>query len=150
MGMILGGPSAYKVFHHPRASIAVALHWVNHEPAMALFPHPERIGASGFIICLSSLHKYANKDGSPTPYLIAQAAKAAQVMAMDTTSFTLHAIADAIMAHVEDVVKMPPMPDSLRKGGGKPVGTISLIADGKKITEAEVMDLPPGASETFH
>ena len=147
MGMILGGPNCYRVFLHKRAGIACALHWINGEPAMALFPVPKRLGGAGFVICLSALHKYANKDGSPTPYLVQQAAKAAAVMAMDTTRFTINAIADVIMERIEDVVKMPPMPDSLRKSKGKPVGTIAVIANGQKVTEAEVMDLPPSVND---
>lgn len=149
MGVILGGPSSYKQFLHRKAGICVALHWVNGEPAMCLFPVPKRLGAQGFIICLSALHKYANGNGSPTPYLVEQAANAARRMAMSADVFTIHAIADAIMEHVEDVVKMPPMPDSLRKGKGKPVGTISLKSEGKTVFERELLELPPG-SESIH
>lgn len=143
MGLILGGPKAHKIFLHKRAGICVALHWVNDEPAMALFPVPNRLGAQGCIICLSALHKYARRDGGPTPYLVAQAMEFAKRMAMGTDTHTVHAIADAIMTHVEDVVKMPPMPDSLRKGKGKPLGTISLTQSGRKVIEAEIMDAPP-------
>lgn len=149
MGVILGGPSSYRQFLHQKAGICVALHWVNGEPAMALFPVPTRLGAQGFIICLSALHKYARRDGGPTPYLVMQAANAARRMAMGDDTHTIHAIADAIMAHVEDVVKMPPMPESLRRGGGKPVGTISLKSEGKTVFERELLELPPG-SESLH
>lgn len=146
MGVMLGGETAYRVFHHKRAGICCALHWLNGEPAMALFPYPARLGAQGVMIPLASLHKYANRDGSPTAYLVAKSAEYAQRMAMGADRFTIHHIADVISTHIEDVVKMPPMPDELRKGKGKPIGTMSVIADGKKLIEAEVMDLPPGVS----
>lgn len=143
MGIILGGPKAWKVTK--KGNIACAFHWVNKEPAMCLFPVPKRAGGAGFIICLSALHKYANSDGSPTPYLISQAVTAANVMALDTTRATYHLIADVIMLNIPDLVRMPPKPESMTReeeNAGAVVGEMSLIQGGRTVAQREVRDAP--------
>lgn len=139
MGMILGGPKAWKIFK--KGNIVCAMHWVNNEPAIVLFPHPKPMGAAGYIICLSAAHKYVNSDGYPTPYMIQASATAAQVMGLDITKMTISLIADVITEHIEDLVKMPPEPDWKEKE--KTVGEVSLLVDGNKIAEHEVTDRPP-------
>jgi hypothetical protein len=110
--------------------IVVAFHWVNGEPAMCLYPKRARaLGARGAaIICLSAIHKYAKSNGDPIPeYLIPKAIEAARVMGMDETRPTVKRIADAILESVEDLVKMPPEPDSLHGPQGRQIGEMSLI-----------------------
>lgn len=138
MGLIVGGPRAWKVAK--KGNVVRAYHWVNGEPAMVLFPAQKKIGAAAFVICLSAAHLYARADGYPTEYLVKQSITAAKVMAMDTERSTLRNIADVILDGMEDLIKMPPEP-TFPTARGRPVGQIKVISEGKVVTEAEV-DMP--------
>jgi hypothetical protein len=135
----LGGDKAWRI--RKFGDIVVAFHWVNGEPAMCLYPKiPRTLGNRGAaIICLSAIHKYVKSNGDPEPsYLIPKAIEAARVMGMDETKFTVKRIADAILECVEDLVKMPPEPDSLQGPQGKQVGEMSLMVNGHVIHEEAV------------
>lgn len=141
MGIILGGPKAYKVF--ARGDIVVALHWVNKEPAMCIFPRHKRLGGAGFILPIDVAHKYAKSNGYPTAEAIPRCIKAAQVMCMEATKDTVSNILTSILDLLPELIAMPPQPRELEANQGRPLGEISLIADGKKVVEGEMMDAPP-------
>lgn len=105
MPVILGGPNArgHRVM---RGGIVVARQYVNHEPALVLFPLRKRMQSAGFIICLSAAWKYADDH-----YLAQQAYVAAEYMGLGTDSFTVYNVARAINENLEDLVMMPPEPE---------------------------------------
>jgi len=139
VGVILGGPTAWKVA--VKGDVVRAYHWVNNEPAMCLYPRDRRLGAGAYVIPLSAASNYARADGYPTAYLIEASARAAAIMGMDTSGFTIHRIADVIIEGIEDLVKMPPEPENLPKKRGTRIGEIALKAGDKVIAEGEV-DVP--------
>ena len=83
MGMTVGGPTAWRVFS--KGEVALALHWVNGEPAMVLFPTNKSmrlIGAMPYVMPLAAAHELV-KDGTggnivDCDVLWAKASKAAQ------------------------------------------------------------------------
>lgn len=105
MSICLGGPKA-RGFRIMRGGIVVCYQYVNHEPALVIFPHRPRIQKTGFIVCLSAAHKYTDDV-----YLVAQAYKAAEVLGMGTDSFTVYNMARAIEENLEDLVMMKPEPE---------------------------------------
>lgn len=104
MPVILGGPNA-RSCRVMRGGIVVCCQYVNHEPALTIFPLRPRIKKTGFIICLSAAHKYTDDN-----YLVAQARLAAEITGMGTDKFTVMNMANAINENLEDLVKMPPEP----------------------------------------
>lgn len=143
MGIILGGPKAYKVF--ARGEIVIALHWVNKEPAMCIFPRQKRLGGGGFVLPLPVAHKYAKSDGYPTLDAVPRCVKAAQVMGMEPTKDTVNNILTAILDLLPELVKMPPQSMQFEPNAGKPSGEVALYEGGRKIIEAEVMEPAPQA-----
>ena len=141
MGIIVGGPTAWKV--RAQKDLVVAFHWVNGEPAMVLFPQRRRLGAGAFIIGLSAAFKYAERTGYPTPYCIRQAVVAAGVMAMDQTWETCKNITEVILDNLEDLIRMPP--ERQNKDNTAPLGTATLYAKGEKIVEGEITVGPEGS-----
>lgn len=139
MPIMLGGERAWK--QRVMKDVVLSYHWVNGEPALCLWPmRPRVVGSRGsFIICLSAAHKYAHSNGDPDlHYLIPQAIRAARVMGMDEGRFTVRNIADAILEGIPDLVRMPPEPTLKQMRVERPVGEITIVADGKKVHEAEV------------
>lgn len=135
-GMVmLGGKNAR--FQRVKGDIVVSYQYVNDEPAMVLFPKGRSgHGIGAFIICLSAAHKYANNDGYPTPYLIEQAAHAAEQMGMGAHYYTIHRVADVILDGLEDLVRMKPEPDGVKE---KPAtGEIVIQQGGRTVMEGEV------------
>jgi hypothetical protein len=140
MGLVVGGKGAWRVKR--KGDIAIAFHWVNKEPAMVLFPaRPNTLGATACVIPLASAHAYAQPNGYPTQYCIAQAAKYAALMGMYTDRFTIHRIADAILENIEDLLDMPPEPRQLeRERQGRVIGEVTLKSGGKQIGGGEVTE----------
>lgn len=142
MGIHLGGKNAYKVrkFH----DLVVAFHWVNGEPAMCIYPLRARpLGNRGAaIICLSALHQYVDSRGNPiADYLIPKAMEYAECIGFGKNDrYAVKLIADAILEHAEDLVKMPPEPEHLakRQQGGRVLGEMTLTANGQRVHEQEV------------
>lgn len=134
MGIVVGGEKAWKV--RAQKDLVVAFHWVNGEPSMVLFPQRRRLGAGAFIITLPVAYRYAEKNGYPTRYCIAQAMTAAQVMAMDTTKSTVQNIVEVILDNLEDLIRMPP--ERPREDKSPPLGEATLYVGGKKIAEGEI------------
>lgn len=147
MGVMLGGKNAWKMFR--QRDIAGALQWVNDEPALVLWPARWRPGAGAFIVCLSSAWKYASSDGFPTTYCLEQAIQAAKVMGMEPGRYEVQNIVEAILDRLEDLIRMPPKPTE-RQLGGKPVGEMALIVDGKVVAEGEVEDVPGAGADVVH
>jgi len=145
MGMVIGGERAWRRFR--KGDIAIALHWINGEPAMVLFPalvtesRLRRIVP--FVIPLSVGHEYVNSSGHPNLLrALKGATEAAACLGMLPEASTVYRIVDAIVEAMPDLVAMPPEPEALRKADqGPAVGEMSLRAGGKLVHE-EVVRLP--------
>lgn len=144
MGMVIGGERAWRRFR--KGDIAVALHWVNGEPAMVLFPahmtesRVRRIVP--FVIPLSVGHEYVASDGHPNLMRALQGAtEAAICLGMQPELSVVHRIIDAIVEAIPDLVAMPPEPTALQQvDQGPAVGELSIKVDGQTVKEIEVSD----------
>ena len=144
MGMVIGGDRAWRRFR--KGDIAVALHWVNGEPAMVLFPahmtesRVRRIVP--FVIPLSVGHEYVASDGHPNLMRALQGAtEAAICLGMQPELSVVHRIIDAIVEAIPDLVAMPPEPTALQRvDQGPAVGELSIKVDGQTVKEIEVSD----------
>lgn len=144
MGIILGGPDAWKI--RTQGDIVIAYHWVNGEPAMVLWPLRKPLGCVPYCIGLSHAHKYAEKTGYPTLYCLRQAIVAAGVMGMDQGKETCKRIVEIILDGLEDLIKMPP--EREKKDTSRPLGTATLFQGGSKVVEGEITIGPN--SERLH
>lgn len=148
MGIVVGGERAWRVFR--KGDIAVALHWINGEPAMVLFPvalTDSRLARSGgqtgsvmpFVLPLAVLHEYVGADGHPHYLRALQGAQmAARCLGMAPEMSVLHRIIDAIVDAAADLVAMPPEPTALvreREEAGEVMGELTL-RDGEDIIMA--------------
>lgn len=134
MGVIVGGPKAWKVFQH--GQIVVAFHWINKEPAMVLFPLRKRLGGAAFVIQINMAHAYVNANGYPTPGAIARCLNAAQQMGMDAGKDTINNILTAVLDFLPELIAMPPEP--VDKALEKAVGEVTLFQNGQKVIEAGI------------
>ncbi len=143
MGIVVGGERAWRVFR--KGDLAIALHWINGEPAMVLFP--ANVTASGtrrvvpFVVPLAVLHEYVRPDGHPHLMRALQGAtEAARCLNLAPEMSVLHRIIDAIVEAAPDLVAMPPEPTSLareREKAGAVVGELTIKDKGGERTIAE-------------
>lgn len=134
MGIVLGGPKAWKV--RVFKDIGIAYHWINDEPSMCLFPAQSKtsLNRGAFVIPLSAACDYVDSNGYPTLDAMERAAIAAEVMGLDKTKPTLMNIVDAFMEGVEDLIVMPPEPDYMKRL----IGEAMLKVDGKVVHETGI------------
>jgi hypothetical protein len=144
MGLILGGPEAWKI--RKQGDIVIAYQWVNGEPAMLMWPERKPLGCVPYCIGMSHAYKYAKNTGYPTEYCIQQAIVAAQVMGMDSGRETVKHIVEIILDGLEDLVKMPE--ERPKKDNSPPLGTATLFQGGTKIVDGEITTGPE--KELFH
>jgi hypothetical protein len=144
MGIVVGGERAWRKFR--KGDIAIALHWVNGEPAMVLFPAHMTQGRvqriTPFVIPLSVGHEYVASDGHPNLLrALKGATEAAMCLGMTPEMSTVHRIIDAIVETIPDLVSMPPEPVAMQRvDRGQPVGELSIQVDGQVVKEVEVTD----------
>jgi len=142
MGIVVGGERAWRVYR--KGDVAVALHWINGEPAMVLFP-VHQTGtrrAVPFVIPLAVLHEYVRSDGHPHYMRALQGAtEAARCLQLAPEMSVLHRIIDAIVEAAPDLVAMPPEPVDLereRTQAGPVVGELT-IKDGERTVVEHVV-----------
>lgn len=146
MGIVVGGERAWRVFR--KGDIAVALHWINGEPAMVLFPAAMTEGKVRrivpFVVPLAVLHEYVRSDGHPNLMRALQGATdAARCLGMTPELSVVHRIIDLIVEAAPDLVAMPPEPVALaqeREQAGPVVGELTLKDGGRTVVETEVRD----------
>lgn len=148
MGIVLGGEKAWK--QRVTGEIVSSYQWINKEPAMVLWPSgPRRLGGGAFILCLSAAFRYANSNGSPTPYLIKQTIKIAQQFGMEPNQFLCKKIADVILDGLPDLCEMPPEPTGLNAKQTEAIGEALIKVDGQTIFHGEV-NMPTEAEFAAH
>lgn len=144
MGIVVGGERAWRKFR--KGDIAVALHWIDGEPAMILFPAnaPQGVcrGVVPFVIPLAVLHEYVRSDGHPhLMRALRGAQEAARCLGMAPEMSVLHRIIDAIVEAAPDLVQMPPEPvawERERAAAGPVLGELSIVGDGRVMLEREI------------
>jgi hypothetical protein len=144
MGIVVGGERAWRTFR--KGDIAVALHWVDGEPAMILFPaaapQGRCRGVVPFVVPLAVLHEYVRADGHPQVRRALQGARAAaRCLGMAPELSVLHRIIDAIVEAAPELVAMPPEPSSWeqeRAAAGPVLGELSIVGDGRVLLEREL------------
>lgn len=138
MPVLLGGDKAWKVYS--KGDIVISFQWVNGEPAMCLYPkNPRTLNPGAFVLSLDVAFKYADsRSGSPTPYCIEQAARAAQVMGFFPDKFIVTRIVDAIMEGLLELIEMPPQPTGLNAQQTQEMGEMIVKMGGRTIYEGAV------------
>lgn len=137
-----GGDTAYKT--RKQKDIAIAFHWISfgdytNEPCMVLFPVRARMGAGAYVLPLHKAYTFATSEGFASKTLVESATKAANVMAMDVTSMTVHNIADVILDNLPDLVQMPPMPkDWANMVRQSRKGELTVKVGGDKVLQKEI------------
>lgn len=142
----LGGPRSYK----SKAYKDFVLHfeWFDNERDQIgkgephLFIRRRYAGVDGgnhsaVVVPMSQCHYYANSDGYPTRHLIMFAAGGCKELGLEPSKMNVRALADAIIDHIEDLVRMPPAPaeDKFHSVKAPEVGSASITVDGKPIFE---------------
>lgn len=151
MGIVIGGERAWRRFR--KGDIAVALHWINGEPALVLFPAhltESRVRqVTPFVLPLHVAHEYVAADGQPRLLrALAGATEAALCLGMTPELSVVHRIIDAIVEAIPDLVAMPPEPVTWRQAErGVPVGELTLQVAGERVHQVEVTD--PAATDTW-
>jgi hypothetical protein len=131
----IGGDNAR--FQRVTGDIVSSYQYVNGEPAMVLWPkrHGFMTKRGAYAICLSAAWKYADMS-----YLVAAAHDAAQTMGFEESRSTTKRIMDIILDGLEDLVRMPPMPQHMHEDGRdlESVGEASITIDGREIDLGEI------------
>ena len=96
----------------------VSIEWLSEgrecEPVMAIWsPRSARGGV--FAICLSSIGKYADPNGSPTRAAFIEAWRALPTLGRAQIDIEAWGLVDTIMRHTPDLIRCPPMPPAARR-----------------------------------
>lgn len=151
MAFLLGGPKCWKK-RKASGGLMVFFEWwddasssVGKGECAMLLTRADKFGLSGnrgsACITLPQAHLYADsRTGAPTMRLIEFSRQACIELGFEPSRMNVKAIADAVVDNLPDLVGMPPEPDPDKFASRKarPVGEVSLIADGKTILEGEV------------
>lgn len=138
----VGGKDAYRTFK--KGSVVCCLQWAGDplEPAMCLFPAVPMSNSGLFVMCLSSAHKYLERNGYASMALKTQGWKdIARHLGMDETSRNVCAdICGLIEDAAPDLVWMPPAPKHIEKmAAPEKVGELQIREKGGRVlNEVEV------------
>lgn len=131
-----GGPNSYNI--HNLAEYRVVMDWVDRQPAMIIASHlrPE----FAFIICLSSIGKYATPEGKPNSEGVEELAKALPEFGKTLERAPLHRLVDIVLRYTSELIGMPPEPRSHALAEGKPLWEVTEKdrQTGKVISEATI------------
>lgn len=139
MAVMLGGAKAWK--QRVLGDVVMSYQWIDEQPSLVLWPLRKRsLNAGAYALGLDVVHKYVKADGHPiSSYLIPQAIIAAEVMGMDSTTYTVRNIADAIMDGLEDLINMPPEPVGMNaEQHAGVVGEALIQVNGRTILHDEI------------
>ena len=81
--------------------------------------------AGAWIIGRRQIAKYTDGNNNPTPYCFTEAAEALVVLGRSTIDMELLHLVSCVMAHVDDLVKMPPAPVAVKSRAGHHPGARS-------------------------
>jgi hypothetical protein len=143
-GVEWGGPTAWRVF--TKGDLVCAMHWVEDEPALVLFPAKGRMLLNKcvpYCLPLSAAHELV-KDGSKgfvvdSEVLWVKASRAAYVMGYGNDFQIARQAADLILNHLDDLCDMPPKPTLLIEADSvAPTGELAVKVAGETIFHGEV------------
>lgn len=135
MGMIVGGPRAWKKRQH--GNFLVAFHWVNGEGSMCIVNTAVK-NCPVFIIGMSMAHEYADsRTGDPTAYAAHKCFE--MCIPMGLNKGEAHKLMQVIVEAIPDLLEMPPEPN-WQDMKSRPVedAVASLRQNGKVVMEAPV------------
>lgn len=95
----------------------VSIEWLNEgrecEPVMCIWS-PTSMDGGVFAICLSSIGKYADPSGSPTPQAFVEAWRALPTLGRAQIDQEVFRLLDVILRHTPDLINCPPQPPAMR------------------------------------
>lgn len=133
MGYLIGEKSAWQKVHR---NMVACGEWVNGEPAMVIFPLG-KLGSQGVVpaaICLSALYQWTDPK-----YAARSAIRFCQAMGLQDDPWAPNLFIDVVMAHIDDVVAMPPENTLQTKAERQVVAEVSFRDELGKVREREVM-----------
>ena len=138
----VGGATSYAT--HEFKGYVVSLEWDlsegTTEPVMLMWSQHAGRHAGVFGICLSSVGKYANPNGTPTDQGIIECAKVLPLLGKDLRPTELNNLMDTVMRFLPDLIRMPPAPKAIRRAAkGEAYMDIEYQNhDGKTISEVSL------------
>ena len=97
----------------------VSLEWLvdgrECEPVMAIWSKHGGRNAGCFAICLSSIGKYADPSGNPTPRAFIECWNALPTLGRARIDMEVFRLLDVILRHTPDLIRMPPAPIAVRR-----------------------------------
>lgn len=135
MGLVVGGKDAWFVKSY--GEFVLAMHWINEEPAMVIFPFGATNGTA-YVLPLETAHELVDPgtkgEGVNGRALFGKAERAASVIGRGGDVFVARKIADAILSNLDKLCDMPPEPEHLAKKAA-PQGEAILKVDGQTVAE---------------
>jgi hypothetical protein len=100
-------------------SYIVSIEWHHEarscEPIMCIWSRSGGRDAGVFGICLSSIAKYADDSGNPTPAAFRECLRAMPTLGRTGLDIEIHELVDVILRHTPDLINCPPAPPDVRR-----------------------------------
>ena len=114
--MVKVGDAAHAQFRSGQYDVSIEWHSEGRscEPMMAIWSPTSRDGGV-FAICLSSIGKYADPSGSPTPQAFVECWRALPTLGRAQIDIEVFGLLDVILRHTPDLIRCPPMPPAMRQ-----------------------------------
>lgn len=135
----LGGEKAWICRQH-NGWLMQSYQWIDGEPCMCVYP-PRKEVPGALVIPMKSVHLWVSSAGYPElDHAIPTAVEAAKLMGLRVTKDTIHAIIDAVLDGVPDLIDMPPEPTERKKADRRSdnYGELSVIVNGNVVSEREI------------
>lgn len=125
-------------------SYTVSIEWHQEgrscEPIMCIWSRAGGRHAGVFGICLSSIGKYADPNGNPTPQAFRECLRAMPTLGRPGLDIEAYELVDVILRHAPDLINCPPAPPAVRRAEvGEPMLEITQRdIHGKTLSEVVV------------
>ncbi len=121
----------------------VSIEWLNEgrecEPVMCIWS-PRSLDGGVFAICLSSIGKYADPSGNPTPQAFIECWKALPTLGRAQIDMECFRLVDLVIRHTPDLIRCPPQPPDMRLAeAGPALLEITQQAEGGKTLSEHVI-----------
>lgn len=109
------------------------------EPMMAIWSKHGGRNAGVFGICLSSIGKYADPTGKPTPRAFLECWRALPTLGKAQIDKEVYGLVDVILRHTPDLIRMPPAPTDVRRAEVEPLLDMTVKnQNGKTLREDRI------------